>query len=126
MMENPENRKRTYLDDQQLCRSWIKTLEGLRKENGLLLNRLAEALRDVDDPAFLVQAEEFQTRMLEKEEALVLLRHEVLEQLDFLDILPQPLPESPHQYTVLDSDVQKMVLDFNQMKDAFARFIMAW
>ncbi|NSL90711.1 hypothetical protein [Chitinophaga solisilvae] len=122
-MNNQEENKRTYLQDQQVCRSWLKILESLRQENALLLNRLAEALRDADNPRFLEQAEIFQTKIISKEESLVLLRHEVMEQLDWLDIVPQPTKEAPHEFAVLEKDVNKMQVEFEKMQYTFNLFL---
>ncbi|HVI44079.1 MAG TPA: hypothetical protein VM802_04400 [Chitinophaga sp.] len=123
MMNNPENKERNYFEDQQLCRSWLKILESLRQETALLMNRLAESLQHAEDPAFVEQAEIFQTQMLQMVDAVALLRHEVMEQLDWLDIIPQPQPVAPHQFAALDRDVQKMEKDFNKMKTSFFSFI---
>lgn len=125
-MNNQEEIKGKNLQDQQICRSWLANLEMLRKENALLMTRLAESLRNVSSRTFLEQAEVFQAKMIGKEESLVLLRHEVMEQLDWLDIVPQPSEVAPHEWPALTMDMRKMQEEFDKMKSSFLNFLRNW
>ncbi|MCW3467295.1 hypothetical protein [Chitinophaga nivalis] len=109
----------------QHCRSWLKLLETLRQDNSLLINRLAEALKHPASNTFLESAETFQSSMLHKEEALVLLRHEIREQMDWLNRLPAIRQQSPYEYENLFEDVQLMVMEFDRMKASFFAFLGA-
>lgn len=125
-MNNREEIRGKNLQDQQICRGWLSILEGLRKENTALLDRLTASLRYVNSREFLDQAEAFQEKMISKNESLKLLRHEVMEQLDWLDIVPQPSEEAPHDWPVLTQDMRKMQEEFEKMKAAFNNLLRNW
>ncbi|MFY0254071.1 hypothetical protein ACDQ55_08980 [Chitinophaga sp. 30R24] len=108
----------------QACKTWIRVLKTLREDNASLINRLAAALKETMHRPFIEEAEEFQLTMLDREESLVLLRHEVGEQLTWLELQPENQP-APHQYAVLKNDVEGMVQEYERIKLAFLIFIAA-
>ncbi|PSL47840.1 hypothetical protein CLV51_102700 [Chitinophaga niastensis] len=114
----------TDLEYKQLCKSWSKILETLRADNAVLINHLSEVLKGTAKRSFIEEAEEFQLSMLDKEETLILLRHELREQLDWLESQPAE-KEAPHQYATLKSDMEQMVQEYERMKAAFLAFVAA-
>ena len=63
---------------------WKRLLNFMVDENIHLKHRLTEILRHVSDPAFLEQAEEFQSRFLKKDMLISLLRDDIAEKESFL------------------------------------------
>lgn len=112
------------LEYQEVCKTWIRILKTLREDNASLINRLAAALKETARRSFIEEAEEFQLAMLDREESMVLLRHEIGEQLEWLEKQPANLPP-PHQYSMLQNDVQGMVQEHERVKVAFLVFIAA-
>jgi len=55
---------------------------------------------------------------------LVLLRHEIGEQLDWLNKQPAGVP-APHPYAVLKNDMEGMMQEYERLKVAFLVFIAA-
>lgn len=108
----------------EACSSWIRVLKTLREENASLINRLAAALKETTRRSFIEEAEEFQLTMLDREESMILLRHEINEQLAWLDTQPAGIA-SPHLFAVLKSDVEMMVKEYERLKVAFLIFIAA-
>ncbi|MDR6567244.1 hypothetical protein SAMN05660461_3013 [Chitinophaga ginsengisegetis] len=108
----------------EACSNWIRTLKALREDNASLINRLAAALKETTRRSFIEEAEEFQLTMLDREESLVLLRHEIGEQLDWLNKQPAGVP-APHPYAVLKNDMEGMMQEYERLKVAFLVFIAA-
>lgn len=108
----------------EACSNWIRVLKTLREENASLINRLAAALKETTRRSFIEEAEEFQLTMLDREESMVLLRHEINEQLAWLDAHPAGVP-SPHLFAALKNDVEKTVKEYERLKVAFLIFIAA-
>ncbi|MGF6928054.1 uncharacterized protein (DUF1778 family) [Chitinophaga sp. W2I13] len=108
----------------EACNNWIRTLKALREDNASLINRLAAALKETTRRSFIEEAEEFQLTMLDREESLILLRHEIREQLDWLNKQPAGVP-SPHLYAVLKNDMEGMMQEYERLKLAFLIFIAA-
>lgn len=108
----------------EACNNWIRILKALREDNASLINRLAAALKETTRRSFIEEAEEFQLTMLDREELLILLRHEVGEQLEWLNKQPAEVP-SPHVYAVLKSDMEGMMEEYERLKVAFLVFIAA-
>ena len=108
----------------EACKTWIRVLKTLREDNAMLINRLAAALKESARRSFIEEAEEFQLTMLDREESMVLLRHEIGEQLEWLEKQPGGIP-SPHPYSVLQSDVQGMMQEHERVKVAFLIFVAA-
>ncbi|SEW54249.1 hypothetical protein [Chitinophaga arvensicola] len=108
----------------EACSSWIRILKTLREENASLINRLAAALKETTRRSFIEEAEEFQLTMLDREESLILLRHEINEQLVWLDAQPSDMP-APHPFAVLKNDVEGMIREYERIKAAFLIFIAA-
>lgn len=108
----------------EACGNWIRILKALREDNASLINRLAAALKETTQRPFIEEAEEFQLTMLDREESLILLRHEVGEQLEWLNKQPVGVP-SPHTYAVLKNDMEGMMQEYERLKEAFLLFIAA-
>jgi len=108
----------------EACNNWIRTLKALREDNASLINRLAAALKETTRRSFIEEAEEFQLTMLDREESLILLRHEIGEQLDWLNKQPAGV-SSPHPYAVLKNDMEGMMQEYERLKVAFLIFIAA-
>lgn len=108
----------------EACSNWIRILKALREDNASLINRLAAALKETTRRSFIEEAEEFQLTMLDREELLILLRHEVGEQLEWLNKQPAEVP-SPHDYAVLKNDMEGMMEEYERMKVTFLVFIAA-
>ncbi|WP_142686417.1 hypothetical protein [Chitinophaga polysaccharea] len=108
----------------EACSNWIRILKALREDNASLINRLAAALKETTRRSFIEEAEEFQLTMLDREESLILLRHEVGEQLEWLNKQPAGVP-SPHLYAVLKSDMEGMMQEYERLRVAFLVFIAA-
>jgi hypothetical protein len=108
----------------EACSNWIRVLKALREDNASLINRLAAALKETTRRSFIEEAEEFQLTMLDREESLILLRHEIGEQLDWLNKQPADVP-APHPYAVLKNDMEGMMQEYERLKVAFLVFIAA-
>ncbi|MBS0027010.1 hypothetical protein ACTJJ0_00270 [Chitinophaga sp. 22321] len=106
----------------EACKTWIRILKTLREDNASLINRLAAALKESARRSFIEEAEEFQLRMLDREESMVLLRHEIGEQLEWLEKQPSGM-SCPHPYIVLQNDVQGMIQEHEKVKLAFLVFV---
>lgn len=113
-----------YLEYQEVCKTWIRILKTLREDNASLITRLAAALKESSRRSFVEEAEEFQLTMLDREESMVLLRHEIGEQLVWLEQQPAGIA-APHSFAVLKNDVQGMVQEHEKVKAAFLIFIAA-
>ncbi|MBO9727469.1 MAG: hypothetical protein J7623_02395 [Chitinophaga sp.] len=111
-----------YLEYQEVCRTWIRILKTLREDNATLINRLAAALRGTSRRSFIEEAEEFQLTMLAREESMILLRHEIGEQLSWLEQQPEGIA-APHSFSVLENDVKGMMAGHEKVKVAFLLFI---
>jgi hypothetical protein len=112
------------LEYQEVCKTWIRILKTLREDNASLINQLAAALKGTTRRSFIEEAEEFQLTMLDREESMVLLRHEIGEQLTWLEKHPANAAP-PHQYNVLENDIQGMIQEHEKVKVAFLLFIAA-
>ncbi|MGO4288447.1 hypothetical protein [Chitinophaga sp. RAB17] len=112
------------LEYQEVCKTWIRILKTLREDNASLINRLAAALKETARRSFVEEAEEFQLAMLAREESMVLLRHEIGEQLAWLEKQPANVA-APHSFSVLKNDVQGMMQEHEKVKVAFLIFIAA-
>ena len=108
----------------ETCRKWIRKLQALRTENASLINSLATALKGTVCRSFVDEAERFQLKILDREEILVLLRHEVIEQLEWLEKQSQERP-SPYSYVALKRDVEKMMMECENVRKAFLIFLTA-
>jgi hypothetical protein len=113
-----------YLEYQEVCKTWIRILKTLREDNASLITRLAAALKESTRRSFVEEAEEFQLTMLDREESMVLLRHEIGEQLAWLEKHPEDAT-GPHSFAVLKNDVQGMMQEHEKVKAAFLIFIAA-
>lgn len=113
-----------YLEYQEVCKTWIRILKTLREDNASLITRLAAALKESTRRSFVEEAEEFQLTMLDREESMVLLRHEIGEQLAWLEKHPEDAT-GPHSFVVLKNDVQGMMQEHEKVKAAFLLFIAA-
>lgn len=103
------------------CQAWIRILQAIRTDNDLLIRRLADAVRKSETRTFIEEAEAFQIRMLSREEAIVLLRHEIKEQLTWLE---DPVTEmAPHDHHVLKQDIEETVTEYEKMKSSFLVFV---
>lgn len=111
-----------YLEYQEVCKTWIRILKTLREDNASLITRLAAALKESTRRSFVEEAEEFQLTMLDREESMVLLRHEIGEQLAWLEKQTADVP-APHSFAVLKNDVQGMIQEHEKVKVAFLIFI---
>ncbi|WP_143307088.1 hypothetical protein [Chitinophaga vietnamensis] len=105
----------------QACQLWISGLESLREENALLIHLLAGALSDATNTQFIESAENYQGKLLLKEEALVLLRHEVREQLLWLNA--GHAGQAPHVHASLAGDIRRMEEEFMQLRQHFLIFL---
>lgn len=109
-------------EDQALaCATWLKILQALRTDNAQLIRQLADAVNNSADRGFIEEAEAFQLKMLSREEAIVLLRHEIKEQLAWLE--NNAHGPSPHDHFSLKEDVTKMVTDYENLKTSFLKFL---
>ena len=103
------------------CRAWIRILQTIRTDNDLLIRRLADAVRKSETRTFIEEAEAFQIRMLSREEAIVLLRHEIKEQLTWLEDSVTEM--APHDHHVLKQDIEEAVTEYEKMKSSFLVFV---
>lgn len=113
-----------YLEYQEVCKTWIRILKTLREDNASLITRLAAALKESTRRSFVEEAEEFQLTMLDREESMVLLRHEINEQLAWLEKQPADTA-APRSFALLKNDVEGMVQEHEKVKQAFLIFIAA-
>ncbi|RFS19676.1 hypothetical protein DVR12_21465 [Chitinophaga silvatica] len=123
-MSNLFSDKRSDLrkEDQVVeCSAWIRILQTLRADNDLLIRRLADAVSKSVDRAFIEEAEAFQIGMLSRETAIVLLRHEIKEQLGWLEDSVTEM--APHDHLVMKKEVEDMVADYEKMKSSFLVFV---
>jgi hypothetical protein len=111
-----------FLEYQEVCKTWIRILKTLREDNASLITRLAAALKESTRRSFVEEAEEFQLTMLDREESMVLLRHEIGEQLAWLEKHPAGAP-APHSFAVLKNDIEGMMQEHEKVKVAFLIFI---
>ena len=112
----------THAEFIEWCSAWIRILKTLRAENAALINQLADALKETARRSFIEQAEEFQLLMLSREQSMILLRHEINEQMEWLEKQPVGVP-APHLYEVLKGDVEGMVQEHDKVRVAFLVFI---
>lgn len=97
-------------------------LDALKQENSLLKIRLARGVQANIPGALLEHAEQLQLQLLQKDQAIALLKHDIVEQRDSLHKL-----ESADRYTafelkhyLLREDVRRMQTELAKMKDTFS------
>lgn len=110
------------IEYKEICRKWIRILKALRAENACLIDSLAGALKGTMRRPFVEEAEQFQLTILDREEVLVLLRHEVAELLEWLENRPQERP-APQRYVSLKRDMEMMVGECERAREAFLIFM---
>jgi hypothetical protein len=120
--------KEKFLQFKHECGTWIRTLEYLRQENIFLKNRLAEIVKTNIDSVFLKKLEEFQTKFLEKDTILLMLKQDITAQSDLLDnredlaerkLFQQSVPK---QYQLRD-DMKHMEREYNKLKFEFNEYL---
>lgn len=116
-MRDPEHPAYT-----EICRMWISDVKTLREDNASMIHRLATALKESARRSFIEEAEEFQLAMLEREDLLVLLRHEIKEQLEWLEKQPAGIP-APYSYARLKTAIEQMIREYDHLKSSFLQFI---
>lgn len=110
-----------HADQALACATWIKVLQALRTDNAQLIRQLADAVNRSTSRSFIEEAEAFQLKMLSREEAIVLLRHEIKEQLAWLE--ERNNDPAPHDHQALTQDVTVMVTDYENLKTCFLKFL---
>lgn len=105
--------------------TWLRTLTYLQQENIYLKNRVADLLRyDIND-VFLDDMEYFQTKLLDKDAVLSLMRHDV-------SLLAEKLNRKTDIHTEgqiilkeeqLRRDMEKMETEFGRLKADFNKYV---
>lgn len=100
-------------------RKWLATLHDLKIENIRLKNQLSQTISGPVAPDFLEQAERFQQHFVEKDQLIDLLRHEINTLLPRLSAPDQPADSYERQCIILAKDIDRLIHEFDQMKQAF-------
>ncbi|CAL1519169.1 hypothetical protein [Chitinophaga sp. MM2321] len=112
----------TFLQEIHRCSGLVKDLDVLLKEIQLRLIRVEEAL-EAGDPRFKSPLDEFKQNMLLASINIHGIRKRIHELINFLDDLPQPLPEAPHQFEQLENEVDLEKKEFAMLSISFYKFI---
>jgi len=110
-------------------REWLTVLDNLRQENIALKYRLSEAVRQSISRPFIETAEIFQQKSVDKDQLIDLLRHDIanlLIKMKFNDVVDNDAAVLQQQARTLETDVQKVVSGFEQMKQAFDQYLTGY
>lgn len=136
--------KTLYLDTQQLnvedmpemklkqvqyeVDSWKRVLRFITEENIYLKSRLSEAIKDRFDERLLIDAEEFQTKFLKKDELISLLRNETAEWEKLLvrEMFEDEIKmnEIERKFKTLRSNISFAESGFNKIKAEFNNYLI--
>ncbi|SHL26095.1 hypothetical protein SAMN05444266_102634 [Chitinophaga jiangningensis] len=115
-----ENSTHSKAELDRICCSWLTIVEDLREENALLIRLLAAVLSTTVTQEFVETAEKYQARFLIVEEGLLLLRHEIGEQRQWLK--GKQKGTNPHSPERLQRDIDRTELDFVTLRANFLQF----
>ncbi|WP_291912304.1 hypothetical protein [Chitinophaga sp. CB10] len=115
-----ENSTYSKAELDRICCSWLAIVEDLREENALLIRLLAAVLSTTVSQEFVEAAEKYQARFLIVEEGLLLLRHEIGEQRQWLK--GKLKDKNPHSPERLQRDIDRTELDFVTLRANFLQF----
>ncbi|MCD2422144.1 hypothetical protein LQ567_05175 [Niabella pedocola] len=103
-------------------RKWCSILTGLKMDNVLLKDWLSKAISGQVSSGFVEQAELFQQEFCEKDLIIDLLRRDMALLKEAIAIQGMTDVNSA-QYMALEAAVQRLLLDFQKMKNAFIEFV---
>jgi hypothetical protein len=106
--------------------SWKRLLEFLQQENGYLLTRLSDELKNEVDGDFLERAEYYQSRFIAENDLVKLLRKDIVE-LDLLlkqeEYIDGKINTAVRKYKYLKTEMDKLESDFSKLKNDFTIFL---
>lgn len=106
--------------------SWKRTLEFLQLENDFLLNHLSSELKSDTDGDFLERAEYFQSRFIEENDAIEILRKD-MDEFDLLLKREEYTNDKKNavinKYKHLKTAMNKLASDFSTLKNKFTHFL---
>ncbi len=107
--------------------SWKRVLRFLTEENIFLKSRLSVVIKDRFDKRLLIDAEEFQTRFLKKDNLISLLRNEMaeLEKLLAIGMFENGIliNEIERKFKSLRNNISSTESEFKKMKMEFSSYL---
>ncbi|WP_276133151.1 hypothetical protein [Polluticoccus soli] len=101
--------------------NWLQKLEGMQLENTDMKTRLADAVKHAVSPSALEEAEQFQSRFINKDTVISFMRADIKKQAKKLE---NGTPDIQSWQNKLRSDMAKMETEFNNMKSVFTSYLL--
>ena len=111
--------------------TWLRTLDYFQQENIYLKNRIAQIAKTNINNSFLNELEAYQTRFVDKDTIISILRYDISMQNDVIetnankeddDTLTTKIVASQNK---LRADMQRMEKEFNRLKFDFNNYLSA-
>ena len=109
--------------------TWLRTLDYFQQENIYLKNRLAQIAKTNINGNFLNDLEVFQTRFVDKDTVIAILRYDIALQNDLIESF-DPISDDTYKgsrimlnQNKLRDDMQQMEKEFNRLKFDFNNYL---
>jgi type IV secretory pathway TraG/TraD family ATPase VirD4 len=97
--------------------AWQLQLDNLRFSNNKLRDKLAKAINNNESPSFLEEVENYHQKLLDLDQIMALMRHEILILLSAPNAYSQEM--SYLQYHQMKTDIDRCEREFAQIAIAF-------
>jgi hypothetical protein len=104
--------------------TWLRKLDGMQYENTDMKNRLADAVKQTISAAELDEAEQFQSRFLNKDAVISFMRVDIKEQAHKLKTGSNNTFDMLTRQNKLRMDMEKMEAEFDNMRTMFSGYLL--
>ncbi|MCD6063306.1 MAG: hypothetical protein K0R82_1217 [Flavipsychrobacter sp.] len=101
--------------------TWLQKLEGMQLENTDMKTRLADAVKQTVSSAALEEAEQFQSRFLNKDAVISFMRADIKKHAQKLG---NNTADIQSWQSKLRSDMEKMETEFSSMRSVFSSYLL--
>ena len=117
-----------YIQFKHENETWLRTLDYFQQENIYLKNRIAQLAKPSINNSFLNDLENFQSRFIDKDAVISILRYDIAIQNDLIGDDDSPTDGATNlkitnNQNKLREDMQQMEKEFNRLKFEFNNYL---